>query len=89
MKDDELQSLISQYAWELKEDPESFEPIPKNELVPGEKYSGICRNTREARWDGKQFIYTRYEFWDTYDEEINHYEDDDGYDVFVPVKKKI
>ena len=88
MKDDELQGLVRQYAWELKEDPENFEPIPKNELIPNEKYQGICRNAREARWDGKQFIYTRHKFFDTYDEEINHYEDDDGYDVFVPIKHK-
>ena len=34
------------------------------------------------------FVYERYKFGDTFDEEINHFEDDDGYDLFVPIKLK-
>jgi hypothetical protein len=30
-------------------------PISKKDLVVGEKYSGICRNTSEAVWNGKVF----------------------------------
>jgi hypothetical protein len=33
------------------------------------------------------FEYKRYKFGFYYDEDINHYEDDDGYDVFVPFEK--
>lgn len=62
-------------------------PIPKKDLVVGKKYSGICRNTSEAVWNGKEFEYKRYKFGFIYDDTINHYEDDDGYDVFVPFEK--
>lgn len=62
-------------------------PISKKDLVVGEKYGGICRNTSEAVWNGKVFEYKRYKFGFFYDDEINHYEDDDGYDVFVPFEK--
>lgn len=62
-------------------------PISKKDLVIGEKYSGICRNTSEAVWNGKVFEYKRYKFGFYYDDTINHYEDDDGYDVFVPFEK--
>ena len=62
-------------------------PIPKKDLIIGEKYSGICRNTSEAVWNGKVFEYKRYKFGFFYDDTINHYEDDDGYDVFVPFER--
>jgi hypothetical protein len=58
-------------------------PISKKDLVVGKKYSGICRNTSEAVWNGKVFEYKRYKFG-FFDDTVNHYEDDDGYDVFVP-----
>lgn len=38
-------------------------------------------------WNGKVFTYKRYKFGDIFDEDINHFEDDDGYDVFVPFEK--
>ena len=59
-------------------------PISKKDLVIGKKYSGVCRNSSEAVWNGKVFEYKRYKFGFYYDDTINHYEDDDGYDVFVP-----
>ena len=62
--------------------------IPKNELIIGKIYIGDCRNATEAIWDGKVFKYMRTKFGSTYEEEINHFEDDDGYDVFVPIKIK-
>ena len=62
--------------------------IPKNELIIGKIYIGDCRNATEAIWDGKVFKYMRTKFGLTYEEEINHFEDDDGYDVFVPIKIK-
>lgn len=63
---------------------ENVHPIPKDELVVGKTYKGNCRNSSIAVWDGKVFWYDRYKFGSTYIEPINHYEDDDGYDVFVP-----
>jgi hypothetical protein len=64
-------------------------PIPKSELVVGQEYPGHCRNASKATWDGKKFHYERYKFGDTFDETINHYEDDneEGIDVFVPIKE--
>lgn len=65
-----------------------FGAIPKKDLIPGKTYIGECRNADEAVWNGSVFIYQRYKFGDVFPEEINHFEDDDGYDLFVPVKLK-
>ena len=62
-------------------------PIHKSELVIGQEYPGHCRNASKATWDGKKFHYERYKFGVTFDETINHYEDDYGMDVFVPIKE--
>ena len=63
--------------------------IPKDELITGKTYIGDCRNATEAVWDGEKFIYMRTKFGSTYPETINHFQDDDGYDVFVPIKLKL
>ena len=88
MEINELNALIREYASEHKLNPDIFTPIPKSELEIGEKYTGICRNSWIATWNGEKFEYERYKFGDRFTEEINHYEDDDGYDVFVPIKMK-
>ena len=62
--------------------------IPKKDLIIGKTYIGECRNASEATWNGHTFVYERYKFGDTFDEEINHFEDDNGYDLFVPIKLK-
>ena len=62
-------------------------PIPKAELIAGETYPGYCRNARRATWDGNVFHYTREKFGSKFEEKINHYEDDNGMDVFVPIKE--
>ena len=61
--------------------------IPKSQLEVGATYEGSCRNAHEAVWDGFQFEYTRYKFGSSFKEKINHFEDDNGYDLFVPIKK--
>jgi len=63
--------------------------IPKKDLVDGEKYYGDCRNAYEAIWHKNKnvFTYRRNKFGFEFDEDINHFEDDDGYDLFVPIKK--
>lgn len=60
--------------------------IAKKDLVDGAVYNGHCRNAREARWDAKRgvFVYRRRKFGSEFDEDINHPEDDDGFDFFVP-----
>jgi hypothetical protein len=62
--------------------------IPKDKLVIGKTYIGHCRNADEAVWLGDKFEYNRTKFGCTFKEEINHFEDDDGYDLFVPLKEK-
>lgn len=62
--------------------------IPLHELIAGKTYIGTCRNASEAVWLGDKFEYMRYKWGETYPEKINHFEDDDGYDVFVPIKVK-
>lgn len=61
--------------------------IPKKDLIDGKTYYGKCRNAYKAVWhaDKNAFTYLRYKFSYTYDEDINHFEDDDGYDLFVPI----
>lgn len=61
--------------------------IPKDQLEVGATYLGECRNADEAVWNGEVFTYQRYKFGYTYDETINHFQDDDGYDLFVPIRK--
>ena len=62
--------------------------IPKDKLIVGKTYIGDCRNAREAVWDGEKFTYMRTKFGSTYPEKINHFEDDNGFDLFVPLKIK-
>lgn len=74
------------FASENNVDVEQVMVIPKSELVKDCEYQGNCRNSDVAVWNGSKFVYSRYKFGSWYDEEINHFEDDDGYDVFVPMK---
>ena len=61
--------------------------IPKDKLEVGATYEGTCRNADKAVWNGKCFDYKRYKFGEWEDAKINHFEDDNGYDLFVPIKK--
>ena len=60
--------------------------IPKKDLIRGQYYYGDYRNTTIAYWLGHKFIYRRYKFGSIFNEECNHFEDDDGYAVFVPLR---
>jgi len=59
--------------------------IPKKDLVVGEYYIGDHRCTRIAKWNGNVFEYWKWEFFPMEDE-CNHFEDDDGFALFVPIK---
>lgn len=61
--------------------------IPKEKLVVWKCYEGSCRNASNAVWNGEKFTYRRTKFGYTYDEDINHFQDDDGFDLFVPLKE--
>ena len=62
--------------------------IPLHELEIGKTYIGFCRNASEAVWDGDRFVYQRFKWGTTFPDTINHFQNDDGYDVFVPVRLK-
>ena len=65
--------------------------IPKSELIHNEYYFGECRNATVAQWNAKHqdFTYIRsgHHKNDQFLESINHYEDDDGCDLFVPFER--
>ncbi len=61
--------------------------IPKNDLVVGAIYKGRCRNANYALWKGDRFEYIREKFGAEFLEDIMHPEDDNGFDLFVPVVK--
>jgi len=63
--------------------------IRKEDLKDCGMYWGKCRNASLAEWnaDTQKFYYLRRKFSHTFSEEINHMADDDGYDVFVPIKQ--
>ena len=61
--------------------------IPKKDLIHGQIYIGEHRNTTIARWnaDTNKFEHMRYKFgW--MKDECNHFEDDDGFALFVPIR---
>lgn len=68
-------------------DPKEGTWLPKDKLEVGAFYYGKCRNAGQAQWNGKVFIYKRTKFGDTFLEEIEHPEDDRGFDVFFPFEK--
>ena len=63
--------------------------IPKSSLEDDEVYLGKCRNATIAKWvaSKNRFIHWRTKWGSSYEEMINHPEDDDGFDLFVPIKK--
>lgn len=61
--------------------------ISKKDLKVGTIYLGKCRNSHKAKWTGTEFVYDRCKFGMWYEDSVNHFEDDNGYDVFVPIKE--
>lgn len=60
--------------------------IPSSELIVGKKYYGHCRNADVAVWLGDKFEYERTKFGSSYKERINNFDNDNGYDLFVPIR---
>jgi hypothetical protein len=62
--------------------------IPKNQLRDGVWYYGNYRNARLGKWNDKtnKFDHYRYKFHYMHDT-CNHFEDDDGYALFVPIRE--
>lgn len=81
----DLQALNERHErWKMMYQPKMY--IPKSELVHGEYYSGSCRNSSIARWSATRniFLYMRSKFGDYFVDEIDHPEDNRGYDLFYP-----
>lgn len=87
MTQEEIKYNIRIHAAYAKKDPSCFRAIPKSEMIVDKEYEGHCRNSGKAVWKGDHFEYQRYKLGSYYTDEINHYEDDDGYDVFVPTEE--
>lgn len=66
---------------------ENMGMLPKHELNDGVSYLGYCRNATVAVWRAERqaFEYLRTKFGHTFSEDIKHPEDDNGFDIFVPV----
>lgn len=62
--------------------------IPKKDLEDGVWYYGNYRNTVYGKWNSKtsKFDHYRYKFGYREDD-CNHFEDDNGYALFVPLRK--
>ena len=60
--------------------------IPKKDLVVGQIYIGEHRRARVAKWNGEQFVYNREKFGNVFEDKCNHFEDDDGFALFVPIR---
>lgn len=63
--------------------------VAKKDLIDDAWYYGICRNASIARWNAEEnkFYYLRTKFGTTQAESIRHPEDDNGYDLFIPIKQ--
>lgn len=61
--------------------------IPKGLLKDGGYYIGDHRNARIARWcaEKAKFEYWRTKFNARFIDNCNHFEDDDGFALFVPI----
>lgn len=63
--------------------------VKKADLKDGTYYYGTCRNACVARWDAAKglFTYMRTKFGNVFPETISHPEDDNGFDLFMPVEE--
>lgn len=61
--------------------------LRKEQLEHGKYYIGSCRNAQVARWDAKAncFRHIRTKFGNSFEEEIPHPADCDGFDIFAAV----
>jgi hypothetical protein len=62
--------------------------IPKKDLVDQQVYIGNHRRCTIARWNATEnhFDYWRNKFGCIFLDNCNHFEDDNGYALFVPIK---
>lgn len=63
--------------------------IPKKDLIDGQCYYGDYRNNNLGKWDKEKnkFIIWRSKFGNWILDDCNHFEDDDNFALFVPIKE--
>jgi len=63
--------------------------ILKKDLKDRSLYKGYCRNAQEAMWvkEIERFIYVRHKWGSEFLEDICHVEDDNLYDLFIPLEE--
>ena len=63
--------------------------IPKNDLEDGGFYLGDHRRAKIGKWieDMNVFVYWRFKMGYYFIDKCNHFEDDDGFALFTPIKK--
>lgn len=61
--------------------------IPKSLLKDQEYYIGDHRRAQVAQWraEKNKFVYMRSKFNNVFEDECNHFEDDNGFSLFVPI----
>jgi hypothetical protein len=62
--------------------------IPKKDLIDGQVYIGNHRQCKIAKWNAEKniFEYWRHKFTAIYIDNCNHFEDDNRFALFVPIK---
>lgn len=77
---EEFQQLIKEYI--------EAGAIPKDKLISGGWYIGQSRNCSIGQWFSKpgKFYFIKYKMGGKYVDDIPHFQDDNGFDVFVPFK---
>ena len=62
--------------------------IPKKDLIDQQVYIGSHRRCTVARWNQIQnvFEYHRNKFGGVFIDTCNHFENDNGYSLFIPIK---
>ena len=65
-----------------------YNMIEKHKLIKSAYYTGTCRNTNIAMWNGNKFIFINHYFTDPYVESVDYYGDvkDQNIDGFIPIK---
>lgn len=63
--------------------------IPKKDLEDGGFYLGDHRRAKIGKWveDMNVFVYWRFKMGYYFIDKCNHFEDDDGFALFTPIKK--
>jgi hypothetical protein len=62
--------------------------IPKKDLIDGQVYIGQHRRCVAGKWNAniQKFLYNREKWGGTITDDCNHFEDDNGFALFVPIR---